>query len=410
MPKSKSKKKTNLEEYIQPYRIIPFDIGCKLTEEKQQKIKKALDIYPQIEDKFLEKLSEEYLLGYQIAEGIKLYIYKFGIGVLSVKDVPYELKEDSFAIKYCHSRRENHFQILNFNHALSPTIREIISIVRNSVQSKKEKYRKSSQDTWEYNGLSYVMTISFLISKKIPNDYDKMNILDKKNLLIMLEPSIVHEEDSLMITLDSINNEKDLYNFDPNLFESPNNWLKNKDIGIYISWAAVLFYMEKWDEQYYSFIESLEVDLQAMWLYVYCLYRDTLTKTSNTKKVSELKRNLYEFSRKYNEFKNIDDSSMPTYFPTIRNEIINTSKIEEEKEKYVQYLEFCIEETTSINIEKQKKYSWLNEILLYIIAFIQIAPMLYKLLLGQYTELVLWPIILMAIIIIISIVIIIRKE
>ena len=399
------------KNYIQPYRIIPFDIGCKITEKKLKAIEESLNKYQKLENElFLQKLSEEYLIAFQITERIKLYIYKFGIGVFTIKDRVYTIKNEYFAVKYCRSRRENHFAILKFNHKYSEKIKEVMELVKKSVYNKKEHIRKTSYSDWESNGLSYVMTISFIVHKNIKCDYDKMSFQNKRNLLIMLEPSIVHEEDSLVISLNDEKKDKDLYDFNPELFESPHNWLKNKEVGIYISWAAVLVYMNQWDEQYYQFLEDLEVDLQATWLYTYCLYHEAFLTESKNFKVSELKRNLYEFSKKYNEFKNIDDSSMPTYLPSIRNELINTSKIEEEKEKYIQYIEFCIEETSSISIEKQRKYSWMNEILLFIIAFIQIAPMLYEFLLGEYKSLVLWPVILMLSLVVLGIIIIVRKD
>lgn len=110
-----------------------------------------------------------------------------------------------------------------------------------------------------------------------------------------------------------------------------------------------------------------------------------------------MRNDLYKFKRKYNEFKSVDDTSAPAYITRLRDELIRTSGINAYANKYIEYIEFCITETESINAEKQKKYSWLNEILLFIIAFIQIAPMIYELMTGGYKDIQLMPIIIMVI-------------
>jgi fatty-acid desaturase len=76
----------------------------------------------------------------------------------------------------------------------------------------------------------------------------------------------------------------------------------------------------------------------------------------------------------------------------------------------MEYIEFCIDETESYETEQQRKYSVINEILLFIIAFVQIAPMLYSALLGDYNDLVLWPVIFMIALVVISIFFIVRKS
>lgn len=94
----------------------------------------------------------------------------------------------------------------------------------------------------------------------------------------------------------------------------------------------------------------------------------------------------------------------------LRNELIATSGIDEQKKEYIEYLEYCIDETESYEAEQQRKYSLLNEILLFIIAFIQIAPMLYEFMIGEYQEIVVWPVIVLILIVLIAIWLIIRKD
>lgn len=127
-------------------------------------------------------------------------------------------------------------------------------------------------------------------------------------------------------------------------------------------------------------------------------------------KVSTLKRELFTFKKMYNEFTSPDDSNIAEYFKNIRNELIRTSGIESEKDKYLEYLEFCIEDTVSLNEEKTRKYSIFSEILLFVIAYAQIAPLLYHLLMGEYTNLGTWQIIVVALVAVIGTILIIRKE
>ena len=126
--------------------------------------------------------------------------------------------------------------------------------------------------------------------------------------------------------------------------------------------------------------------------------------------VSQLQTKLFTFRRTFNEFKGISDSSLPSYITRIRNELIRTSGIDEYAEKYQAELEYLIAETDSINAEKQKKYSWLNELLLFLIAFIQIAPMLYDVLSNGFPSLKLFPVIIMALMIVVAAIILIKKD
>jgi hypothetical protein len=52
----------------------------------------------------------------------------------------------------------------------------------------------------------------------------------------------------------------------------------------------------------------------------------------------------------------------------------------------------------------------MNEVLLFIIAFLQIAPMLYNAMIGEVADLKPWPIITMGIFVLVAIVFIIKKD
>ena len=225
----------------------------------------------------------------------------------------------------------------------------------------------------------------------------------------MLEPGIAHKEDTLLID-SSINTDS----IDPYSLEitskAPTNWMKSSDAGLYISWAAVLVYVNRIDDESLKYLEYMEVDLQAMWMYVYCMYYVIAHLEQKKMKMSVLKKELFSFKKMYNEFISTNDSSTAEYFNNIRRELINTSGLDKEKDKYIEYLDFCIEETSSLNDEKSRKYSIISEILLFVIAYVQIAPLFYHLLMGDYVNLGVWQIIVIAAIAVIGTILIIRKE
>lgn len=415
---SQNKKPSQNTDYILPLRNIPFDFGLKLSEDDIDLIEKYIVQKNFIKYEIpalLKSLSDDILFMIKINQDIILYIYSYGIGVFTLKDDKFIIQDEKYANNYCKSRKEAHHQLLAGKHKYSELIYEIISELRNIVHRDKKKaiIRESANENWEHHGFSYIMTVT-VIQKEEYNffNYVDFSEIEKKNLMIMLEPGIVHQDDTMSFQIkckSDINEKSDIYNF--RLPESePINWVKSKDIGIYISWAAVVVYMNKINEDTIKHLEYMEVDLQAMWMYIYCLYYRISHHKNKNIKISVLKKKLFTFQRKYNEFKSPNDTSMAEHFTLIRNELIGTSGIDNEKDKYISYLQYCIDETESLNDERSKKYSVLSEILLFIIAYVQIAPMLYNCLMGEFSSLGFWQVLIIILIAITGIVLIIRKD
>lgn len=401
------------EQFIRPYRNIPFDIGHILNDKDIMSIKsrmadsnyKEMDIH-----QFLKKLSNEIVLRFCISDCIRLYVYSFGIGVFTIRDTDFKIQTDSFAIDYCQNRKKAHHDYLKGTHQHSTELFKVIDILRGCVRDNHKSIRITANNTWENNGLSYVMTVSVVQIPSITSLIStEMSSLELQNLSILLEPGMVHQEDSMLIANDSEMNDLNEYS-SVAATKTPKNWLKSKEAGLYISWAAVIVYANRIENNSLSYLEYLEVDLQAMWMYIYCMYFALSQKKAKNMKSSNLKHELFVFKKKYNSFLSSNDSSMPEYLKQIRLELINTSAIEEEKEKYIEYLEYCIEEVQSINDEKTRKYSIISEVLLFVIAYVQIAPMLYHLLMGDYSNLGLWQICVVVMVAVIGILLVIRKE
>ncbi len=401
---------------IIPQRYIPFDLGCRINDEHKKKIKayisaagyKCHDI-----PGLLISISADAIFKIGITDKLRLYIFSYGIGVFMLEDELYRLN-DKFAVGYCEYRKQAHKEILEFNHGeISNLIRKTIADLRAIVFSPNGFIRPSANESWESNGLSYVMTVSYILNNnKQRNDYEKLSDIEKKNLLIMLQPSIAHKEDTMtMAGFEDSSQDFDPYNFEIRKIDEPKNWLHSEDCAIYISWAAVVVYVRSLLGRYMEIIEYLEVDLQAMWLFTYCQYINLKNRSENQKlNLAQLKKEKFVFQRKYNEFISDNDSSVPIYIYEIRGELINTSALDHEKENYMEYIEYCIDETESHEIERQRKFSVMNEVLLFIIAFLQIAPMLYSAMIGGMADLELWPIISMVAFVIVAIIFIIKKD
>jgi len=405
--------KNNQERCIRPYRIIPFDIGCRISDEDRQTIYRYFFVsgYPlESLPALLNNLSSDILFRIRLTEKIRLYIYAFGVGVFVVQDNVFPVREDKYAVAYCASRKKAHAQLLSHEHECSPQLQKIMEDLR-YIAGKSQKLRNSASKNWEKAGLSYVMTVSFLQNpSQQVFEFSDLSEIERRNLMIMLEPSIAHQEDSLVVSLNA-QSKQDPYDYDMDDMQVPRDWIRSKDCSIYISWAAVVVCMNQLNEKHIDFMECLEVDLQAMWLYIYCLYYNLRqTARNQQQKISGLKSELFHIRRKYNAFKSKNDSSLPAYVSNIRNELILTSGIDEEYQKYSEYLNFYVEEAENLDKERQRKYNKLSEILLFIIAYVQVAPMLYAFLCGEAASMELLPTLFIVLAAVISCVIIIVKE
>lgn len=401
---------------IVPIRFIPFDIGCSINVHLAESINKRLrSKFNQVskDDDIIRLLaisSPHLISAFHISDNINLYIFDFGIGVFTVKGKDFIIEEERYADKYCACRKKSHETYLKTSNIHSKSIREIVNILRCFAAENSKALRISAQESWEYRGLSYVMTVSHVVNTDGNFVYEAMTEQEKLNLQIMLEPSIAHKEDSLIYSCYNEVDEEDCH-VDLSQLDTPKNMLFSEKNAIYISWAAVLIYGSDIDQNLQNMVTALEIGLQAMWMNTYCLYENLVQKGKKEKMlVSHLQTELFTFRRMLNEFKRISDSSLPSYVRRIREELIRTSGIDGYAENYQAELEYLIAETNSINAEKQKKYSWLNELLLFLIAFIQIAPMLYRVLSSGFPALKPIPVIAMALIVVIAAIILIKKD
>lgn len=394
------KKKTQEKpKKIIPYRYLPFDLGMSIDSDLSSEIKsyfKRKGFENLTDTVLLSAFSKYFLYGVKISDDINLYIYSFGIGVFAFRDDEFSCESNRYALFYGRDKKEKYESILSKkpHHKFSPTFAKVSDDLRKLTSNylkdheplykklrEKHYIRRSANSSWEYAGFSYLMSTSFIFDDTIESfEYEDLNTNYKKNLIIMLEPSVANLEESNLLDVEASD---DPYGFSIDEY-SPKDWIKKSDTAVYISWSAVVSIIKDPDDEIIGFINSMEVDLQAMWFYTYCMYDDTSNLNTSEFKIFQLKTRLFEYKKMYAEFKLNVDYELPGYIFEIRNELINTSRIDNQCQRFTEYLDFRMEETTSRNLEERQRFDTLSQILLFAIAYIQGAPLIYKLLMGEY--------------------------
>lgn len=403
-------KTEKIQRYIRPLRFIPFDVGVELNGKALASVSKFLTScgYAKIDcPPLLRSLSDFLAYGYAVSDKLEVYVYKTGICVIVLEDEAFPVLKDAIGVDYCEYRRRKHEEVRLFNHKFSPQIQSLIEQIRSSVG--KCHRRVSGSDTWENCGISYVMTASIIVQPDLAQKYQEMPDIWKKNILMMLEPSLAHEEDSLIAHI-SRNGDFDAYDFSLEDFQAPVSRIKSKDCAIYTSWAAVLVLLKEESRSYIDFVKCLEIDLQSMWMYLYCLAADIKDRHHryNTS-LKSLRSMSFMIKRAYSEFLDLNDSSAAIYFKEVRNELVKTSGIDELYERCQEYVDHLIAETESRYLEGQKKFATMSEALLFIITFAQIAPLCYNLLNGGIQSIAWRPALIMLSVVLVGLALIFRK-
>ena len=149
---------------------------------------------------------------------------------------------------------------------------------------------------------------------------------------------------------------------------------RHRHINTYMSWAAVVVIgqIQPTDIEEYT---ALEVQLQSDWFYVYCLEKGLEKSEKISKKdIVGYQRQSYELDLLENRLYDFDDSSMPTRILDIQRGLVDTSGLSDNIQHLKRKTDYILERE-KLNTElKQKKLGQSSEILLFIIAFIEIAP------------------------------------
>lgn len=368
-----------------PVRIIPFDLGRSLDEKDIADIKEYTAAkYTSLALSLRQKsILKNCVASFFLDDEVSAFVYQNGITVIVIKERAVEgFKDDrQFAILYGENRKKAHSSLFNWAHEKSQTIRTTISGLKSIVyhnSKSKISLRLSAAEEFENKGLSYVMTLS-LFDVKLEETQNKSfkNYPDwlKSNIYALLDPSVIYLEDSskfestneisfdIKRILENIEIDGDLKDYE-----------RHRHVNAYMSWAAVVVIgqIQSTDIEEYT---ALEVQLQSDWFYVYCLEKGLEKSEKVSKKdIVGYQRQSYELDQLENRLYDFDDSSMPTRILDIQRGLVDTSGLADNIHHLKRKIDYILEREKLNNELKQKKLGQSSEILLFIIAFIEIAP------------------------------------
>ena len=365
-----------------PIRIIPFDLGRQLLPEDIASINNTE--YKQIE---LTPRQSSILKGlvssFAINDHLSAYIYNNGICVLVVEEEPILFKNDyeHFSITYGENRKRAHSAFFKWEHKDSGTIWNVVANLRNIVHRntpKKKTLRKSGNEQFENRGLSYIMTLSMfdVDPEVVPgNRFSSYPDWLKSNIYALLDPAVLYLEDSSKFeSATEVDFDLNRILKELEINQDLNDYERHRHINTYMSWAAVTTFgqLQAIDKEEYT---ALEVQLQCDWFYVYCLDKSLDDLTHPTRKdIVEIQQQNYEVDLLENRVYDFDDSSMQTRILDIQKGLVDTSGLEGNIQHLQRKIRFILERERLNSELKQKRLGQSTEILLFIIAFIEIAP------------------------------------
>ena len=368
-----------------PVRIIPFDLGRSLTDEDIAAIKEYAAVH--CKELCLSPRQESVLKGvatvFQINEILSGYAYNNGICVIVVNDTPLRFQDhiEHFSIYYGENRKQAHSDFFKWEHAASNDIWRIIEDLRKIIKTDSPRglrLRRSADISFENKGLSYIMTLSFFdIEKNIIHAATFRNYPNwlKSNIYALLDPAVLYLEDSskfessteIDFDLGRILQELEINN-------DIVDYERHKHVNTFMSWDAVIVcgQIQKADKEEYT---ALEIQLQCDWFYVYCLDKclDDYAM-SNKKELIEIQGQNYEVDLLVNRLYDFDDSSMPARILDIQKGLVTTSGLDGNIQHLQRKIQYFLEREQLNSTLKQKRVSQSTEILLFIIAYIEIAP------------------------------------
>lgn len=369
-----------------PVRIIPFDLGRALTEADLRRMDGLIEKnYQRFEISPRQRpIMKGCASAFRVNEHLSGYIYANGICVMVIKEPPLDLTEEYlyFSVPYGENRKAAHDRLFHWSHPDSADIARVLQELRGLVYNntrKKKELRKSSRADFEYQGLSYIMTLSLfstLAGETIGTaGFKKYPRWLKNNLYALMDPSVVYLEDSGKFSPagpDEVDSLRLLNNLEPP--EDLKDHERHRHMDVYMSWAAVVLVgqIQPVDREEYI---TLEVQLQSDWFYVYCMEKSLdVAAAPKKQQMVELQQKSYELDLLCNRLYDFDDSSLPSRILEVQKGLVETSGLATNIEHAQKRIRFILEKEKLSNELKQRKLAQSTEILLFIVAFVQIAP------------------------------------
>lgn len=368
-----------------PVRILPFDLGRPLSAKDMQAIQELRD--QKYKSKSIsprqQSIIKDCFMALDIDTGLSAYIYNNGICVITIEDTPVSFAEDhqTFSIAYGDNRKKAHSQLFKWCHPASQQIDGLIKSLRGIIISnnkKNQSLRISASEDFENKGMSYVMTLSlFDLSKELlpAHGYKNYPRWLKTNICAMLDPALLYLEDSSKF--ESANEvEFDIKRIlsELEVEEELRDYEKHRHVDTYMSWAAVLVIgdLQHADIEEYT---ALEVQLQCDWYYVYCMEKSLEgINTKSKTKIIDYQKCSYELDVLENRLYDFDDSSMPARILEVQKGLVKSSSLQDNISHLQQKLQYLLEREKIDFDMRQKKVGQSTEVLLFVVAFVEVAP------------------------------------
>ncbi|SHF02222.1 hypothetical protein SAMN05444392_106113 [Seinonella peptonophila] len=127
---------------------------------------------------------------------------------------------------------------------------------------------------------------------------------------------------------------------------------------------------------------SLEIEIQHYWHYINCIEKTLPKHITDLKNTALTMEDIIKLKFEANiieeDIQFINDSSLPDRFRLVLKGLLETSQILNELKRYKNKLDYWKEILTNKQQIKQRIWTPTIEILLYTVAYLQIAPTLYK--------------------------------
>lgn len=368
-----------------PIRIIPFDLGRLLLDDDCFKIREYIGRKHNIGDISARQkaILKEFELFFAIDDSVSGYLYRNGILVIVICENGIVYRDDyrTFSLSYGKERKLAHSDLFNWTHEKSSQLWDVVSELKKIVKlntKRKDRIRNSASESFEHRGLSYVMTLSMFETAGINGESSSFKNYPtwlKNNIYALLEPAVVYLEDSGVFhsTNESKTDQTQMIE-EIEIETEPQDYERHRHIKTYMSWAAVAVFghINAIDREEYV---TLEVQLQCDWFYVYCLEKDIDGVREPSKKDVFLYQSYqYQMDIMENRLFDFDDSSMPLRILSIQKGLVETSGLSDNIKHLKRRIQYALDRE-KLNAEiHQKRLGKESEVLLFIIAFIEIAP------------------------------------
>lgn len=370
-----------------PVRLVPLDLGAPIDDVLHRKLSDSLGKYPiSITERELSLLVGS--VAVRLSPTCRIFMFKTGICVAVIEEQSINFDKYGFEVEYCTDRKTTHHSLYGWEHRDSAIIMEVVTDLRRIVHEyyeermMKDKIRISGNSDFENQGMSYVFTLSLFYIQNWNKRWDLMDDSLKRSILALLDPAILHLEDSA--DLGHKSRSRDLSNMDLSI--PPKDYENRVNISTYMSWSSVLVFGDISEEDHSDYV-SMEIDIQSKWYYTYCIERDAPSTFESAK---ERNYSSAVISTKMNESKMVLEnltykgSKLPSRFSAIQKGMVDTSKLIDNYRIYKRKMDFFSEmflfEEEEARKVRRRRYALANEFFLLVIALIQMFSILFGLL------------------------------